>query len=152
MDWLRQQRYKVLLTLYLFFFRVRSAVRVPDKDEAATRRVLEDVMRERVRQNHKWGQQTHPYQTGPDYRLVGSRKNSEAVARLKYFNDYYGQPYWSLILAEEFYEAMCEVDPEKLREELVQVAAVAVSWIEDIDRRQRAGVRSTSTVEWSDHS
>ena len=42
------------------------------------------------------------------------------------------------ILAEEVYEAFAESEPRRLREELVQVAAVAAKWIEAIDRR--AGV------------
>jgi len=44
-----------------------------------------------------------------------------------------------LILGEEFGEAceaaLMEVDTE-LRKELIQVAAVAVNWIESIDSRQ----------------
>jgi hypothetical protein len=46
-----------------------------------------------------------------------------------------GTTTWKHILREEFLEAMAEEDPEQLREELVQVAAVAVAWIEAIDRR-----------------
>jgi hypothetical protein len=44
---------------------------------------------------------------------------------------------WAHILTEEFYEALAEADPEKLREELVQVAAVAVAWVECLDRMRR---------------
>lgn len=36
---------------------------------------------------------------------------------------------------EEVYEALASETVEDLREELIQVAAVAVSWIEAIDRR-----------------
>lgn len=39
------------------------------------------------------------------------------------------------VLEEEVYEALFETDQEKLRKELIQVAAVAVKWVEDIDRR-----------------
>lgn len=42
---------------------------------------------------------------------------------------------WRHILAEEMFEALAESDPAKLRAELVQVAAVAVQWVEAIDRR-----------------
>lgn len=42
---------------------------------------------------------------------------------------------WWHILREEVFEASAEVDPAKLREELIQVAAVAMKWIEAIDRR-----------------
>ncbi|MEY9934267.1 hypothetical protein ABH926_008932 [Catenulispora sp. GP43] len=41
------------------------------------------------------------------------------------------------MLLEEVYEALAEVDPAALRAELVQVAAVAAAWVEDIDSRGR---------------
>lgn len=43
------------------------------------------------------------------------------------------------ILLEEVFEALAESEPAKLRAELVQVAAVAVQWIEAIDRRDGLG-------------
>jgi hypothetical protein len=42
---------------------------------------------------------------------------------------------WADILREEVAEVFVETDPKLLRQELVQVAAVAVLWIEMIDRR-----------------
>jgi hypothetical protein len=42
---------------------------------------------------------------------------------------------WTHILEEEVCEALAETDQERLREELVQVAAVACAWVECIDRR-----------------
>lgn len=42
------------------------------------------------------------------------------------------------VLAEEFWEAMCEEDRDALRTELVQVAAVALQWIENLDARMAA--------------
>jgi hypothetical protein len=39
------------------------------------------------------------------------------------------------IALEEVFEALVETDPAKLRDELLQVAAVAVAWVEAIDRR-----------------
>lgn len=69
--------------------------------------VLSDIDRERLRQNKKWGEQNHlPYK-------------------------------WMAILAEEVGEACKEVLENRLehyREELVQVAAVAVAAIESVDR------------------
>lgn len=46
-----------------------------------------------------------------------------------------GKGTWRHILQEEVAEAFAELDPAPLREELIQVAAVAVAWIEAIDRR-----------------
>jgi NTP pyrophosphatase (non-canonical NTP hydrolase) len=72
-------------------------------------RILQDILAERLRQLRKWGDQSHT-----DDR-------------------------WAVIEGEEFGEvcrAIFEGDNiEHLREELVQVAAVAVAWIEDIDAR-----------------
>lgn len=78
-----------------------------------TYQVLLEVERERGRQDKKWGQQNH------------------------------GDAMWSLILGEEVGEA-CNAVLERLfqgsndastRDELIQVAAVAVAWVEAIDRR-----------------
>ena len=41
---------------------------------------------------------------------------------------------WLHVLYEEVCEAFAEEDPAKLRAELVQVAAMSVRWIEDLDR------------------
>lgn len=43
-----------------------------------------------------------------------------------------GRVTWLHILLEEFAEVAKEDDPERLREELIQVAAVAVSWAEKL--------------------
>lgn len=40
---------------------------------------------------------------------------------------------WWHVLREEIYEAFAESDPAKLRAELVQVAAMAIRWIEDLE-------------------
>jgi hypothetical protein len=93
--------------------------------------VLHDVALERERQLEKWGLQHHPDGTGKPWQERGAE-----VARLACemaFNT--GQGVWADILAEEVAEAFAESDPEKLAEELVQVAAVAVAWVEDIRSR-----------------
>jgi hypothetical protein len=50
-----------------------------------------------------------------------------------------GVPTFALALREEMYEALAESDPERLRAELVQVAAVATRWIRAIDARADRG-------------
>lgn len=100
-------------------------------------RVLLEVLGERTKQDQKWGEQNHPDGTGSDRRPL--RLNFKLLAEM--FRDRCEQNFangegaWSDILTEEFFEAMAEDDPVKLRAELIQVAAVAVSWVEDIDRR-----------------
>lgn len=71
--------------------------------------VLDEVLEERVRQVVKFGEQNHD------------------------------DPKWLVIAAEEFGEvgrAILEEGPERVREELVQLAAVCGAWVEAIDRRQ----------------
>jgi len=76
--------------------------------QLATRSIAFEIEMERRRQLRKWGEQNHNGTT------------------------------WATILIEEVGEACKEVNEavsvERLREELIQVAAVAVAWIECIDR------------------
>jgi hypothetical protein len=93
--------------------------------------VLGDVLTERERQDEEWGEQNHPDGTGGPgtghVRTAGRRACDVATSL--------GNLTWRHILHEEVVEAFAERDPEKLRAELVQVAAVAAAWIEAIDRR-----------------
>ncbi|HEY5834927.1 hypothetical protein [Streptomyces sp.] len=99
-----------------------------------TDHVLAEVLAERVRQDDRWGQQNHPDGTGNL-----SQQDRAKFAR-KWCEDAFGAGYgtWADILTEEVAEAEGERDPARLRAELVQVAAVAVAWIEAIDRRTAA--------------
>ena len=78
--------------------------------------VLNSVVEERERQDKKWGVQDHSDQR------------------------------WLAILVEELGEAAAEVithpgySERRLQYELVQVAAVALAWVESIDRRTGGGV------------
>jgi NTP pyrophosphatase (non-canonical NTP hydrolase) len=72
-------------------------------------KILTDITDERDRQDAKWGVQEHHPAT------------------------------WQLILVEEVgetAEALLDDDRERYRKELVQVAAVAIAAIEDLDRRE----------------
>jgi hypothetical protein len=102
-----------------------------------TRAVLAEVRDERGRQHAKWGEQNYPDGTGDGrgglpcwYRneAISARQACEHAAKN-------GTVAWRHILDEEVCEAFAEDNPVKLRAELVQVAAVAVAWIEAIDRR-----------------
>lgn len=50
----------------------------------------------------------------------------------------HGAPTWMHLVREEVAEAFQESDPERLEEELVQVAALCVSWIETLHSRKGA--------------
>ena len=94
------------------------------------RQVLDEIVAERVRQHDKWGEQNHPDGTGGDaYKWLadGARHKCQTAAAL-------GEVTYRHILEEEVAEAYAESDPQRLRAELIQVAAVAVAWVEKIDR------------------
>ena len=96
-----------------------------------TETALADIGEERERQFAKWGPQHHPDGTGLEnarYLADKARERCDEAARE-------GRVTWNHILTEEFCETRAETDPVKLRKELVQVAAVATAWVEDIDSR-----------------
>ncbi|WP_245899624.1 NUDIX hydrolase [Nonomuraea indica] len=105
------------------------------------RGVLAEVAAERAAQDAMWGFQDFPDGTGRTA-LVGAggvreageaagrakREVTEAAAR--------GALTWRHVLHEEVLEAFAEDDPAALRAELIQVAAVAVKWVQALDRRR----------------
>jgi len=102
---------------------------------SAVASVLAEVAAERGRQDATWGEQNHADGTGRDCDKVSADRAREACERS--FREGWGS--WSHILREEVAEAFAESDPVRLREELIQVAAVAAAWVEAIDRRTHAG-------------
>lgn len=113
----------------------------------ATQDVLREVLRERERQEKKWGEQNHPdfdqtllrRKGGCDEQRMAMEYEVPTEARGKQlcqnaFRD--GQGTYAHILIEEVTEVVgtCNEPTSKLREELIQVAAVAVAWVEKLDR------------------
>ena len=97
--------------------------------------VLAEVGAERQRQDAKWGEQNHPDGTGGGRSAaaaVGARFACQLAAKE-------GGLAWRHVLREEVAEAFAEIDPTALRAVLIQVAAVAVAWVESIDRRSGRG-------------
>jgi hypothetical protein len=92
---------------------------------------LREVRDESVRQDKKWGEQNHPDGTGRLYDSYHATKARQECDRA--FAEGVGT--WRHILKEEFCEALEETDPEKLKDELLQVAAVALQWRQAIGRR-----------------
>ena len=94
--------------------------------------VVDRVVEERLRQFDKFGEQNHPDGTldnrATHARADGAKAVCAAASAL-------GTLSWSDILVEEIAEALAETDPVKLEAELIQVAAVAVAWVEAIRRR-----------------
>lgn len=93
--------------------------------------ILEELLVERETQDERFGEQNHGDGTGGLYAIQEAIMARSACDRA--FRDGFGT--WADILKEEFHEAMAETAPLALRRELIQVAAVAVAWVECIDRR-----------------
>jgi len=100
--------------------------------------VLCDVVDERERQDARWGppsaQLGIPDGTGyqPDVDGAASaRELCDATTRA-------GTVTWRDVLAEEVAEAFAESDPARLREELVQISALTIKWVQIIDARTAA--------------
>lgn len=103
--------------------------------------VLQEIADERERQDDKWGEQNHPDGTGPEviYELSGTAAQMAASARAECEHAFkMGRGTWLDVLLEEVAEGFAEKEPAKLRAELLQAAAVAVAWVEAIDRRTAA--------------
>ena len=93
--------------------------------------VLQAIDDERDAQVEKFGEQHHPDGTNDvDFALQSAHFRMECEAATEH-----GFLTWRHILREEVYEAFAETDPEKLKTELIQVAAVAAAWIQDINGR-----------------
>lgn len=108
-----------------------------------TNEIFTDIQREVDRQLTLWGLQDHPNGTGP-YVKVGivSERAYAASMDAKDANAWRaaeGILTWMDILYEEVLESFAEEDLERLRVELIQSAAVIVSWVKDIDRKAGAG-------------
>lgn len=89
------------------------------------------VAREMDKQDMRWGEQTHPDGTDASFKGLAdaARAETEEAART-------GRLTWADILKEEFFEVLAETDPQRLAEELTQVAAVCGNWMNDLHGRQ----------------
>jgi hypothetical protein len=104
-----------------------------------TRAVLEMVAQERARQEARYGDTNHKLVsgTGPDTRwLLPYTPQSAQDIQVKLRDDYEdweadgALPTWAHLVREEVAEAFQEPEGPALIAELVQVAALCVSWVE----------------------
>lgn len=91
------------------------------------------VVRERLAQDARWGEQNHPDGTGLHHYAKWAAEDAKIDCEMA---RNMGRMTWKDILNEEVAEAFAESDEGRLVEELIQVAAVAQCWIESIRRRQ----------------
>lgn len=95
--------------------------------------ILGEINAERFRQIEKFGEQHREDGVDPHLRYIADNARKSCQA-----HEAKGGATWNDVLSEEYYEAVTETDQAKLRAELVQVAAVCVAWVEDIDSRTPA--------------
>lgn len=101
--------------------------------------VVVDLLRERCRQDAKWGPigakyapqdaLAIPFGTGGEY----SREMADLDRALCDTAFQRGEGTWAHVLNEELSEVLAETDPVKLREELIQLGAVCMKCVEIID-------------------
>ena len=125
----------------------------PITGECATLDVLVDVGMERARQYKLHGANLKNHSgTGPDVPWAEPLFSAMGATTLEfYLREAYNAKQgrgeivtWLDILLEEFSEAAMERDPKRLDEELIQVAAVCVSWVEKL----RDPESSANPIEW----
>jgi len=109
--------------------------------------VLADIKAERDRQDAKWGDQSNSrdgtgadvqpmYEMGRVSSLTSARSLAwKATNQTDVESRRPGGASMASILLEEMFEALAEDEADKLRTELIQVAAVATAWCEYLDRR-----------------
>lgn len=112
---------------------------------STTEAVLADVAAERRYQIERYGDNADLEDgTGPHVAWVPddvTGLDGATQIEIKFRRTYenyeaaYGKPTWMHLVREEVAEAFAESDPVRLRAELIQVAALAVSWVEKLDAR-----------------
>lgn len=91
--------------------------------------IVDELFAEREAQIAQWGDGMPPLGTDEQYeswrdafRAYCQRRSAKGTVTM------------ADVLLEEVFEALSEVDPAKARDELIQVAAVAIKMVEGIDR------------------
>lgn len=117
-----------------------------EKWQIETLKVLEEVFEERKRQVARYGHNDDKADgTGPLVRWLAhtdvnldlrTAEEIEAALRAEYDRNGGDEGAdWMRLVREELAEVFAEDDPEKLQAELLQVAALCVSWVESIRKR-----------------
>lgn len=101
-----------------------------------TQQVLLEIEAERKAQDDRWGEQNHPILGGEAPEKARAYYAARAANWHRINDERVGKKAlgWDSILLEEVYEAFEATDTASIREELVQVAAVAACAVERIDR------------------
>lgn len=96
---------------------------------------VDEIKYELLRQNNLWGEQNHP--SVPKHGEPAHGIPAERVAKIQCeLARNAGRMTWAHILVEEVAEACSAPTPKLMIEELIQVAAVAISWVDSIQRNE----------------
>ena len=93
--------------------------------------IFDEIVAERARQTARFGDPALPDGTGG----FGTHTIMRLAKKRYEHADARGRLTFAHILDEEAAEVLAETDVAKLRVELVQLASVAIQWVQDIDRR-----------------
>lgn len=98
----------------------------------STHKVIHQIADERAAQDFAF-----PDQHLPDGTDEANAPQADYLRWQCDLNSQRGRLSWADVLHEEVWEALAETDQTRLRAELIQVAAVAARWVEDIDARAK---------------
>lgn len=112
--------------------------------------IFEEIVEERKRQNTKWGQQDHPSirelsehlpEAQAHYYEIPTEERAKSLCNVAFDS---GVPTYAHIAVEELSEVVGAADEIERRKELVQLAAVVVQWIQNIDRSNKTQMEVTT--------
>jgi len=122
-----------------------------EKWQIETLAVLDEVFAHRVEQERRYGGVNDRLEngTGPEVCWIpigddacnATATEIQKEFRVQYealFDEKTRLPSWMHLVREEIAEAFQESDPTRLEEELIQVAALCVSWIERLHKKSSA--------------
>jgi hypothetical protein len=124
-----------------------TTIQLQQQWETGSLQVLDEVFEERKRQVARYGHNseledgTGPFETWLGLELDPGEALTSTDLELAFRADYEaheaqtGKPTWMHLVREEVAEAFAETDPDRLEAELIQVAALCVSWVEKIRAR-----------------
>ena len=122
----------------------KESVQIGIRSQEHSPNVWLEIMQERDRQDKKWGEQNHPsvdqvlFNRGAsadrmcDEYEIPTEVRAKALLEMRMQR---GALTFAHIAVEELSEVVAASNDVDRREELVQLAAVAIQWIEAIDRR-----------------
>jgi hypothetical protein len=106
---------------------VADGFRITDEQDRQLENLLAAVRDERIEQERKFPDQHLPNGTGEEFRALADQARVETDLAAEQ-----GTVTWRHVLTEEFWEALAEEGSTRLRAELIQVAAVALRWAQDL--------------------